>query len=214
MLAARTGAAGSQFSEDSSKFRKQSGLSSVGKDKSPKKAQENVKDSSLSPCGQSQLRARQLALLREVEMNWYLKLCELSNEHTTAHTTGMPHSLILDLTFPGAHAMHLYKPACADIPSPKLGLPKSSESALKCRRHPTVTKTQPQGACWPVRPSGTAEWKCLEKFLRVHGVSLQETTKAKTGMAYRKGPALYVCLGPLSKPCLALPEVTCPADDE
>ncbi|KAM7331262.1 hypothetical protein ACRRTK_010451 [Alexandromys fortis] len=80
--------------------------------------------------------------------------------------------------------MHLYKPACADIPSPKLGLPKSSESALKCRRHLTVTKTQPQGACWPVRPSGTSEWKCLEKFLRVHGVSLQETTKAKTGMAY------------------------------
>lgn len=91
MLAARTGAAGSQISEDNSKFRKQSGLSSGGKDKSPKKAPENVKDSSLSPCGQSQLRARQLALLREVEMNWYLKLCELSSEHTTAHTTGMPH---------------------------------------------------------------------------------------------------------------------------
>ncbi|KAL1778382.1 voltage-gated potassium channel subunit beta-1 isoform X1, partial [Sigmodon hispidus] len=91
MLAARTGAAGSQISEDNSKFRKQSALSSGGKDKSPKKAPENVKDGSLSPCGQSQLRARQLALLREVEMNWYLKLCELSSEHTTAHTTGMPH---------------------------------------------------------------------------------------------------------------------------
>ncbi|EDL15547.1 mCG147520 [Mus musculus] len=93
MLAARTGAAGSQISEDNSKFRKQSGLSSGGKDRSPKKAPENAKDSSLSPTGQSQLRARQLALLREVEMNWYLKLCELSSEHTTAHTTGMPHSL-------------------------------------------------------------------------------------------------------------------------
>lgn len=91
MLAARTGAAGSQISEDNSKFRKQSGLSSGGKDRSPKKAPENAKDSSLSPTGQSQLRARQLALLREVEMNWYLKLCELSSEHTTAHTTGMPH---------------------------------------------------------------------------------------------------------------------------
>ncbi|XP_060234373.1 voltage-gated potassium channel subunit beta-1 isoform X1 [Meriones unguiculatus] len=91
MLAARTGAAGSQISDDNSKFRKQSGLSSGGKDKSPKKAPENVKDSSLSPSGQSQLRARQLALLREVEMNWYLQLCELSSEHTTAHTTGMPH---------------------------------------------------------------------------------------------------------------------------
>nr|KAF6474580.1 potassium voltage-gated channel subfamily A member regulatory beta subunit 1 [Rousettus aegyptiacus] len=80
--------------------------------------------------------------------------------------------------------MHLYKPACADIPTSKLGLPKSSESALKCRRHIAVTKPPPRAACWPVRPSGAAEWKCLEKFLRVHGISLQETTRAETGMAY------------------------------
>lgn len=81
--------------------------------------------------------------------------------------------------------MHLYKPACADIPSPKLGLPKSSESALKCRRHLAVTKPPPQAACWPVRPSGAAERKYLEKFLRAHGISLQETTRAETGMPYR-----------------------------
>ena len=81
--------------------------------------------------------------------------------------------------------MHLYKPACADIPSPKLALPKASESALKCRRHLAVSKPPPQAACWPVRPSGAAEWKYLEKFLRVHGISLKETTRAETGMAYR-----------------------------
>ena len=81
--------------------------------------------------------------------------------------------------------MHLYKPACADIPSPKLGLPRSSESALKCRRHAVVSKPPPQAACWPVRPSGAAERKHLEKFLRVHGNSLQETTRAETGMPYR-----------------------------
>lgn len=81
--------------------------------------------------------------------------------------------------------MHLYKPACADIPTSKLGLPKSSESALKCRRHIAVTKPPPRAVCWPVRPSGAAEWKYLEKFLRVHGISLQETTRAETGMAYR-----------------------------
>ena len=81
--------------------------------------------------------------------------------------------------------MHLYKPACADIPSPKLGLPKSSESALKCRRHLAVTKPPPQAACWPVRPSGAVERKYLEKFLRVHGISLQETIRAETGMPYR-----------------------------
>lgn len=91
MLAARTGAAGSQISEENTKFRRQSGLSTGGKDKSPKKASENEKDRSLSPTGQTQLRARQLALVREVEMNWYLKLYDLSSEHTTVHTTGMPH---------------------------------------------------------------------------------------------------------------------------
>jgi hypothetical protein len=91
MLAARTGAAGSQIAEENSKLRKQSGFSIGGKDKSPKKTSENVKDSSLSPSGQSHLRARQLALLREVEMTWYLKLCDLSSEHTTAQVTGMPH---------------------------------------------------------------------------------------------------------------------------
>jgi hypothetical protein len=81
--------------------------------------------------------------------------------------------------------MYLYKPACADIPSPKLGVPKSSDLALKCRWHLAVTKTQPQGAYWPVRSSAAVEWKCLEKFLHMHGISLQETTKAWTGMAYR-----------------------------
>lgn len=91
MLAARTGAAGSQITEETSKLRKQSAFSVGSKDRSPKKASENVKDGSLSPSGQSQLRARQLAQLREVEMNWYLKLCDLSSEHTTAYTTGMPH---------------------------------------------------------------------------------------------------------------------------
>ncbi|XP_064442047.1 voltage-gated potassium channel subunit beta-1 isoform X2 [Mirounga angustirostris] len=94
--------------------------------------------------------------------------------------------------------MHLYKPACADIPSSKLGLPKSSELALKCRRHLAVAKPPPQVACWPARPSGAAERKFLEKFLRVHGISLQETTRAETGMAYRnlgKSGLRVSCLG-------------------
>ncbi|XP_064234920.1 voltage-gated potassium channel subunit beta-1 isoform X1 [Aotus nancymaae] len=99
--------------------------------------------------------------------------------------------------------MHLYKPACADIPSPKLGLPKSSESALKCRWHLAVTKTQPRAACEPVRPSGAAEQKYLEKFLRVHGISLQETTRAETGMAYR----LFTIVKIWKQP-------TCPSRDE
>ncbi|VTJ72696.1 Hypothetical predicted protein [Marmota monax] len=90
MLAARTGAAGGHLSEDGSKLRRQSGFPAGGKDKSPKKTPDNGKDSSLSPSGPSQLRARQLAALREVEMSWYLKLCDLSSEHA-AGATGMPH---------------------------------------------------------------------------------------------------------------------------
>eukprot|EP00070_Physeter_catodon_P019654 XP_023980043.1 voltage-gated potassium channel subunit beta-1 isoform X1 [Physeter catodon] len=91
MLAAGTGMAESQISEENPKLRKLSGLPIGSKDKSPKKASESGKDSSLSPSGQTQLRARQLALVRDVEMNWYLKLWELSSEHTTVYTTGMPH---------------------------------------------------------------------------------------------------------------------------
>lgn len=71
---------------NTTKLRKQ-----AAKDKPPKKATDNGKDGSLSPARQSQLRAQQLALVREMEMNWYLKLCDLSFEGTTAYITGMPH---------------------------------------------------------------------------------------------------------------------------
>ncbi|XP_027731734.1 voltage-gated potassium channel subunit beta-1 isoform X1 [Vombatus ursinus] len=91
MLAARTGAVGSKISEESTKLRKQSVLSVGSKDKSPKRAPENATDNQLSTSDLSQLRARRLALLRELEMNWYLKIWDLSSEHTVAHTTGMPH---------------------------------------------------------------------------------------------------------------------------
>lgn len=92
MLSIRTGQAGGQISEENNtKLKKQSGLSAGGKDRSPKKAPEDAKEGSLSPSGQMQLRARQLALLRDVEMNWYLKLCDLSSERSTACTAGMPH---------------------------------------------------------------------------------------------------------------------------
>ncbi|KAF6119270.1 hypothetical protein HJG60_007062 [Phyllostomus discolor] len=77
--------------ENNSKLKKPSGSSGGGKDKSPKKAPENGKDNSLSPSGQAQLRERQLALVRDMEMNWYLKLWDLSSQSTTACTTTMPH---------------------------------------------------------------------------------------------------------------------------
>ncbi|KAM8922337.1 voltage-gated potassium channel subunit beta-1 isoform 1-T1 [Lycaon pictus] len=91
MLAARSGAAGNQIAEDSTRLRKQSGLSVGGKDRSPKKASEGGKDGSLSPSGPARLRVRPVALGRDVELSWYLRLQELSSEHTTACITGMPH---------------------------------------------------------------------------------------------------------------------------
>ncbi|XP_048203178.1 voltage-gated potassium channel subunit beta-1 isoform X1 [Perognathus longimembris pacificus] len=91
MLAARTGAAGSHLSEENPKLRKQSAFSVGGRDKSPKKASGHARDGSPSPSGQSRLRARQLALLRDVETSWYLRLCDLAAEQTTAYATGMPH---------------------------------------------------------------------------------------------------------------------------
>eukprot|EP00071_Canis_lupus_P030932 XP_022264489.1 voltage-gated potassium channel subunit beta-1 isoform X1 [Canis lupus familiaris] len=91
MLAARSGAAGNQIAEDSTRLRKQSGLSVGGKDRSPKKASEGGKDGSLSPSVPARLRVRPVALGRDVELSWYLRLQELSSEHTTACTTGMPH---------------------------------------------------------------------------------------------------------------------------
>lgn len=90
MLAARTGAAGSQIPEENPKLRKQSGLLLGSKDKSARKAVESGKDGR-GPASQGQLRARQLAMVREVEMSWYLRLHGLSGEQTTASTTGMPH---------------------------------------------------------------------------------------------------------------------------
>nr|XP_009666860.1 PREDICTED: voltage-gated potassium channel subunit beta-1-like [Struthio camelus australis] len=86
--------------------------------------------------------------------------------------------------------MHLYKPACTDIPPHKPGLPKPSEALLKGKKQSATPKPCPPAARWAGRASGAAERKDLERFLHVHGLSLQSTVKAETGMKYR-----YGCLG-------------------
>ncbi|XP_028926666.1 voltage-gated potassium channel subunit beta-1 isoform X1 [Ornithorhynchus anatinus] len=94
--------------------------------------------------------------------------------------------------------MHLYKPACGDIPSPKLSTQKSRESSLKSRGSNLMAKVHPPVVCRPGRLSGAAERKNLEKFLRVHGLSLQESTKTRTGMTFRnlgKSGLRVSCLG-------------------
>ncbi|PKK23487.1 potassium channel, voltage gated subfamily A regulatory beta subunit 1, transcript variant X3 [Columba livia] len=90
MLAARTGTVGNKNAEDALKLRKQSVLSLGSRDRAPKCPSEGGKEAR-GRAGQPQQRARRLALLRELETNWYLRLCELSHEFTIAYTTGMPH---------------------------------------------------------------------------------------------------------------------------
>lgn len=81
--------------------------------------------------------------------------------------------------------MHLYKPACADIPPHKPSLQKPSEALLKGKKPSVVPKICPPLCGWAGKASGAAELKQLEKFLHVHGLSLQDTVRAETGMKYR-----------------------------
>ncbi|XP_062354932.1 voltage-gated potassium channel subunit beta-1 isoform X3 [Cinclus cinclus] len=90
MLAARTGTVGGKSADESLKLRKQSVLSLGSRERALKSSAESSKEGR-ARAGQPQQRARRLALLRELEMNWYLRLCELSHEYTIAYTTGMPH---------------------------------------------------------------------------------------------------------------------------
>lgn len=81
--------------------------------------------------------------------------------------------------------MHLYKPACADIPPHKPSLQKPSEALLKGKKPSVVPRICPPVSGWAGKASGATELKQLEKFLHVHGLSLQETVRAETGMKYR-----------------------------
>ncbi|NXI19084.1 KCAB1 protein, partial [Irena cyanogastra] len=90
MLAARTGTVGGKSGDESLKLRKQSVLSLGSRERALKSSAEGSKEGR-ARAGQPQQRARRLALLRELEMNWYLRVCELSHEYTIAYTTGMPH---------------------------------------------------------------------------------------------------------------------------
>lgn len=93
MLAARTGTVGSKNAEEALKLRKQSVLSLGSRERALKSSSESGKEGR-GRGGQPQQRARRLALLRELEMNWYLRVCELSHEYTIAYTTGMPHRYV------------------------------------------------------------------------------------------------------------------------
>uniref|UniRef100_A0A8C6K3Y7 Voltage-gated potassium channel subunit beta-1 n=1 Tax=Melopsittacus undulatus TaxID=13146 RepID=A0A8C6K3Y7_MELUD len=81
--------------------------------------------------------------------------------------------------------MHLYKPACTDIPPHKPSLQKPSEALLKGKKQSAGPRACPPAVGWPGKLSQATELKQLEKFLHLHGLSLQETVRAETGMKYR-----------------------------
>lgn len=96
--------------------------------------------------------------------------------------------------------MHLYKPACADIPPHKPSLQKPSEALLKGKKPSVVPKICPPLCGWAGKASGAAELKQLEKFLHVHGLSLQDTVRAETGMKYRYQGCRGAAWGGSAKP--------------
>lgn len=93
MLAARSGTMGNKNAEEVLKLRKPSVHSLGSRERALKSSSENGKESR-ARAGQPQQCAWRLALLRELEMNWYLRVCELSHEYTIAYTTGMPHRYV------------------------------------------------------------------------------------------------------------------------
>ncbi|XP_072264110.1 voltage-gated potassium channel subunit beta-1 isoform X2 [Pyxicephalus adspersus] len=94
--------------------------------------------------------------------------------------------------------MHLYKASYTDIPNPKIGGQKASESTARVKKTNAGPKACLPLRCWAVTLNSSMEQKCLERFVHVHGLSLKETIKAETGMIYRnlgKSGLRVSCLG-------------------
>ncbi|CAM4584106.1 unnamed protein product [Leuciscus chuanchicus] len=78
--------------------------------------------------------------------------------------------------------MYLYKATCPDIPTPKQkGLQKERGPSL-CGKQNAGGKLYPPIVC--LRSKSQVELKHLEEFLNVHTLSLQDSVRARTGMAY------------------------------
>lgn len=91
--------------------------------------------------------------------------------------------------------MYLYKPTCPEIPNPKQkgtrgqgGVPPQGPGQGRLISQ-TSTGTGP-GPYAPLmwtanKPNSVVELKQLEEFLNFHSLSLHDTVKSQTGMAYR-----------------------------
>uniref|UniRef100_A0A8C1TRU2 Potassium voltage-gated channel, shaker-related subfamily, beta member 1 a n=1 Tax=Cyprinus carpio TaxID=7962 RepID=A0A8C1TRU2_CYPCA len=92
--------------------------------------------------------------------------------------------------------MYLYKGTCPDIPTPKQKGGQKERSQNRCSKQNAGGKLYPPLVC--LRSNSQVELKHLEEFLNVHTLSLQDSVRARTGMAYRnlgKSGLRVSCLG-------------------
>ncbi|KAG5269030.1 hypothetical protein AALO_G00197510 [Alosa alosa] len=81
--------------------------------------------------------------------------------------------------------MYLYKAACSDIPAPKQ---KGAQKAGERGQGPRGGRQSPAGVrlYWGgLKARAALDIKHLEEFLNTHALSLQDSVRSTTGMAYR-----------------------------
>lgn len=90
MIAARSSSVGRGGPDEPSRHRRQSAASLAGH-RGHRSSQESNRDSHAHHRQAALLRARRAFLIREMETNWYLKLCGRAREDSVAYETGMPY---------------------------------------------------------------------------------------------------------------------------
>ncbi|KAG1944624.1 voltage-gated potassium channel subunit beta-1, partial [Pimephales promelas] len=78
--------------------------------------------------------------------------------------------------------MYLYKATCPDIPTPKQKGLQKERGQSRCGKPNAGGKLYPPLVC--LRSNSQVEIKHLEEFLNAHTLSLQDSVRARTGMAY------------------------------
>lgn len=89
----------------------------------------------------------------------------------------------LDSVWTCPREMYLYKATCPDIPTPKQKGLQKERAQSRCGKQNAGGKLYPPLVC--LRSKSQVELKHLEEFLNVHTLSLQDSVRARTGMAYR-----------------------------
>ncbi|KAG1944623.1 voltage-gated potassium channel subunit beta-1, partial [Pimephales promelas] len=88
MIAARSSSVGHRGPEEPSRHRRASAASLAGH-RGHRSSQETRDHGPLRQA--ALLRVRRALLIREMETNWYLKLCGRAREDSVAYETGMPY---------------------------------------------------------------------------------------------------------------------------